>query len=144
MIAAHQDEERLMKQFIEAMYTGTIVRRGALYVYDHGPDEDPWEPFANVMKAGRFLDFEIYAKLRGLQPKQMAQLQRKSSERSRQMTASEDISDLLGKLQEMAGVYQDAKAALDYDRGDYVNGEELYRFYKEMAGKVNEMVRSLK
>ncbi|UUZ96045.1 hypothetical protein LJK87_17745 [Paenibacillus sp. P25] len=144
VLAAHQDEERLIAQFIEAMYTGTIMRRGALYVYDHGPDEDPWDAFANVMQAGRFLDFEIYTKLRALEPKRHAQLQRKSSERARQLIASEDISGLTAKLQEMAAAYQDAKAALDYDRGDYVNGEEMYRFYKDVAGKVSEMARSLK
>jgi hypothetical protein len=144
VLGAHLDEERLMKQYIEALYTGTIVRRGALYVYDHSPEEDPWEPLANVMQAGRFLDFQLYGKLRGLDPKQKAQLQRKSSERSRSLTASEDIAGLVQKLQEMSEVYSEAKAVLDYDRGDYADGEEMYRFYKEMAGKVSEMVRSLK
>ncbi|MEK8129924.1 tubulin-like doman-containing protein [Paenibacillus filicis] len=144
VLAAHQDEERLLKQYIEAIYTGTIGRRGALYVYDHGAEEDAWEPFANVMQAGRFVDFEMYGKLRALEPKQLAQLQRKTADRIRQLTASEDISGLVAKLQEMAGVYQDAKSALDYDRGDYADGEEMYRFYKELAIKVNEMVRSLR
>ncbi|GIP32006.1 tubulin-like doman-containing protein [Paenibacillus sp. J2TS4] len=144
VLSAHQDEEKFVQQFIEGMYTGTIIRKGALYVYDHDAEEDPWEPFVNLMQTGKFPEYEIYSKIRALDAKRLALLQRKSSKRSQQLTASEDIGSLLTKLEEMAGAYQDAKSALDYDRGEYVNGEDMYQFYKQVSGKVNDILRSLK
>ncbi|MCP3774329.1 tubulin-like doman-containing protein [Paenibacillus sp. MZ04-78.2] len=144
VLAAHQDEEKFIQQFIEAMYTGAIMKKGALYVYDHEAEEDPWEPFVNLMQAGKFPEYEIYRKIRALDAKRLGLLQRKSSKLSQQLTAQEDISGLLTKLQDMAGAYQDAKSALDYDRGEYVDGEDMYQFYKQIASKVSDILRSLK
>ncbi|AEI39492.1 tubulin-like doman-containing protein [Paenibacillus mucilaginosus] len=144
VLNAHQDEEKFISLFIESLYTGTITKRGALYVYDHDPEEDPWEPFVNLMQGSKFPDYEIYSKLRGLDPKRLSLLQRKASRRGGEVTASEDVTPLVDKLKGMSAAYLDAKAMLDYDRGEYVNGEELYQFYKQVAGRVNDMVRSLK
>ncbi|MDF2958439.1 MAG: hypothetical protein K0S39_174 [Paenibacillus sp.] len=144
LLNAHKDEEKLIANFIEAMYTATITKKGALYVYDHDPEEDPWEPFVNLMQVNKFAEFEIYTKLRGLDEKRQSILQRKASKRSQQLTASEDISGLVSLLRDMAGNYQQSKEALDYDRTELANGEAMYQFYKQISTKVNDMVRSLK
>ncbi|MFD7524317.1 tubulin-like doman-containing protein [Paenibacillus chitinolyticus] len=143
-LSAHQDEEKFVAQYIEAMYTSTIAKKGALYVYDHDADEDPWEPFVNLMQTNKFVEYEIYSKMRALDAKRLSLLQRKSSKRSQEMTASEDISGLVETLRGMAASYQEAKLALDYDRSEYAAGEDMYQFYKLVAGKVNDMVKSLK
>jgi len=143
-IRQRQDEDRAIRQFIEAMYTSTIRKRGALYVYDHDPEEDPWEPFVNVMQIGKFVEYEIYAKIRALPEKQRHQLERKIARRVQQMTSSEEIGELIAALSEMAASYQEARSTLDYDRAELANGEELYRFYKQISTQVSDMLRSLK
>ncbi|MFC3767453.1 tubulin-like doman-containing protein [Paenibacillus sp. GCM10012303] len=143
LLNSHQDEEKLLDRFIEAMYTKTIMKRGAQYVYDHDADEETWEPFVNLMKVNKFYEFVIFEQMRGLDAKRQALLQRKASKRSEQMTASDDISGLVAALKEMAAAYQESKSALDYDRGDYANGEEMYRFYKQVAAKVSDMLRTV-
>ena len=113
-------------------------------VYDKELEEDAWEPFVNLMKTTKFVDFEIYQAFKSLHPKQMDQLGRKSERRSNELISQENANELIGALEEMAASYQKEKEALDYDYKDFVNGEELYHFYKEIMIKVQEMLRQLK
>ncbi|TNJ56107.1 hypothetical protein FE784_39100 [Paenibacillus hemerocallicola] len=144
VLNAHQDEEKLLDRFIEAMYTRTIVKRGAQYVYDHDADEEAWDPFVNLIKVNKFYEYVIFEQVRGLDGKRQSLLQRKAARRSEQMTASDDISALVDNLKQMAEAYQEAKSSLDYDRNEFVNGEEMYRFYKQVAAKVNDMLKTIK
>ncbi|MFJ5713579.1 tubulin-like doman-containing protein [Neobacillus sp. NPDC093127] len=143
-IASQNEKEASLNQFIQAVYTKTIRKRGALYVYDKEVEEDAWEPFVNLMKTTKFVDFEIFQAFRALSPKQMDQLEKKSERRSNDLISQESAAELTAALEEMAAAYQKEKEALDYDYKDLVNGEELYSFYKEMMIKVNEMLRQLK
>ncbi|MFF2448948.1 tubulin-like doman-containing protein [Neobacillus sp. NPDC058068] len=143
-IASQNEKEASLNQFIQAVYTKTIRKRGALYVYDKEIEEDAWEPFVNLMKTTKFVDFEIYQAFKALGPKQMDQLEKKSERRSNDLINQETAAELTAALEEMAAAYQKEKEALDYDYKDLVNGEELYSFYKEMMIKVNEMLRQLK
>lgn len=143
VLNAHQDEEKLLATFIEAMYTKTIVKRGAQFVYDHEADEEAWEPFVNLMKVNKFYEYVVFERVRDLDAKRQAQLARKAAKRSEQMTASADISALVANLKEMAEAYREAKSSLDYDRNEYVNGEDMYRFYKQVAAKVSDMLKTI-
>jgi hypothetical protein len=143
-LVGQKDKEESLNTFIQAIYTKTIRKRGALYVYDKEIEEDAWEPFVNLMKTTKFVDYEIYQALNALSPKQMEQLQRKSDLRSNQLISQENATELISALEEMAATYQKEKENLDYDYKDYVNGEELYSFYKELMIKVQEMLRQLK
>ncbi|MBV7505688.1 tubulin-like doman-containing protein [Bacillus sp. sid0103] len=143
-IESQKDKEVSLNQFIQAVYTKTIRKRGALYVYDKEIEEDAWEPFVNLMKTTKFVDFEIYQAFKKLTSKQMAQLEKKSERRSNDLISEEQATELISALEEMAATYQKEKEALDYDYKDFVNGEELYSFYKEMMIKVQDMLRQLK
>ncbi|ETI69646.1 tubulin-like doman-containing protein [Neobacillus vireti] len=143
-IASQNEKEASLNQFIQAVYTKTIRKRGALYVYDKEVEEDAWEPFVNLMKTTKFVDFEIFQTFRALSPKQMDQLKKKSERRSNDLINQETAAELIAALEEMAAAYQKEKEALDYDYKDLVNGEELYSFYKEMMIKVQDMLRQLK
>jgi hypothetical protein len=143
-IESQKDKEVSLNQFIQAVYTKTIRKRGALYVYDKEIEEDAWEPFVNLMKTTKFIDFEIYQAFKSLNPKQMAQLEKKSEHRSNDLISQEQATELISALEEMAATYQREKEALDYDYKDFANGEELYSFYKEMMIKVQDMLRQLK
>jgi hypothetical protein len=144
LLNSHQDEEKLLEQFIEALYTKTIYKKGAQFVYDHDAEEDAWEPFVSLMKVNKFYEYVMFEAMRVLDSKRLALLQRKASKRGEQMTGAQDISELLGTLKEMAAAYQESKSALDYDRNEYANGEEMYRFYKQVATKVSDILKTLK
>ncbi|HWO54086.1 MAG TPA: tubulin-like doman-containing protein [Paenibacillus cookii] len=144
VINKNQDEEKWLDQFIEAMYTGTICKKGALYVYDRDPEEEAWEPFANLMKSVNYVEYEVYKHFRGLDERSRSTLLRKSSRRDQELTASEDISGLLVKLDDLFGVFLDARERLEYEKVELADGEERYQFYKQVASKLNDIRRRLK
>lgn len=144
VLSQFQGEEKLQDQFIEAFYTGTICKKGALYVYDRDAEEEAWEPFANLMKSQDFVEFEIFEQFRQLDEKNRSILMRKASRRSTEMTASEDITPLLSKLEELYEVFLDARDRLEYEKIELANGEEAYQFYKQMTSKLYAIRRKLK
>ncbi|WP_047151074.1 tubulin-like doman-containing protein [Aneurinibacillus tyrosinisolvens] len=144
VLASFEGEDELFEQFIEAMYTGSICKKGALYVYDKDADEDAWEPFVNLTKTNQFIEYAIFEQFRNLDAKRMNTLRKKSSRRNAELTASEDVNGLVATIEELAAAFQENKSALDYDRDEIVNGEEMYHFYKQVSGKVNAMVKTLK
>ncbi|MEH7094819.1 tubulin-like doman-containing protein [Neobacillus vireti] len=143
-LAGQKDKEESLNAFIQAMYTKTIRKRGALYVYDKEIEEDAWEPFVNLMRTTMFVDYEIYLAFQSLGSKHKDQLLRKSELRNNNLISQENATELIAALEEMAATYQKEKESLDYDYKDFVNGEELYGFYKEIMIKVQAMLRQLK
>ncbi|WP_409344072.1 tubulin-like doman-containing protein [Paenibacillus sp. MBLB4367] len=145
VLSGYQDEEKLLDQFIEAMYTGTIVKRGAVYVYDRSDEEDDWEPFVNLTKVNKYVEFTIFDHFRKLDAKRKAMIARKSERRNQDMVASEEkVAELVRKLDEMGVSMGEARSNLEFSRDELVNGEEVYGFYRKAAAKVNELSRNLK
>ncbi len=54
------------------------------------------------------------------------------------------MSLLVGKLDELYQTFIEAREQLEYERMELVNGEEVYRFYRETAAKLNELRKRLK
>lgn len=144
ILSQHQDEEKWQDQFIEALYTGTICKKGALYVYDRDEEEEAWEPFANLMKSRDYVEYEVYEHFRGLDEKHRGTLLRKSARRAAEMTATEDVAPLLAKLDELYGAFLEARERLEYEKIELANGEDTYQFYKQLTTKLNAIRRKLK
>lgn len=144
LLDAHQSEGRAMDQFIETLYTGTIAKKGALYVYDRDPEEEPWSPFANLMKSGSYVEFEVFESFGRLEERQRATLLRKSARRVTDLTAAEDTAPLVAKLEELYGAFLEAREQLEYERIELARGEEMYLFYREMASKLHDILRRLR
>ncbi|WP_195573735.1 tubulin-like doman-containing protein [Paenibacillus sp. 1001270B_150601_E10] len=144
VLSLHQDEEKVLDQFIEALYTGTITKKGALFVYDRDEEEEAWEPFANVMKSRDFVEYEVFQVFRGLDEKRRSTLMRKANRRDTEMTASEDVSALLDRLGEMYEVFLEARDRLEYEKIELEYGEDAYRFYKEVTSKLHAIRRKLR
>ncbi|UHA75107.1 tubulin-like doman-containing protein [Paenibacillus sp. 481] len=144
VLSLHQDEEKLQDQFIEALYTGTICKKGALFVYDRDPEEEAWEPFANLMKIRSYVEFEVYEQFRALDEKSRSTLMRKATRRAGELTASEDVTPLLEKLEELYSAFLEARDSLEYEKVELANGEEAYQFYKQLVTKLNAIRRKLK
>ncbi|RRJ63510.1 hypothetical protein EHV15_11675 [Paenibacillus oralis] len=144
VLEQHQDEEKWLEQFIEALYTGTITKKGALYVYDREPEEEAWEPFANLMKSQNYVEYDVFAHFRGLDEKSRGTLMRKASRRAAELTASENIEPLLQTLDELAARFLEGRDSLEYERAALANGDDMYQFYKQIAAKLNDIRRRLK
>ncbi|ANF95331.1 tubulin-like doman-containing protein [Paenibacillus bovis] len=144
MLGRFEGEEKLIDQFVQALYTDTITKKGALYVYDRDPEEEAWEPFANLMKTKNVVEFEVFEAFRKLDEKNRAVLMRKADRRDNELTASEDITPLLSKLDELYETYLEARDRLEYERVELVNGDEAYQFYKQMVTKLNDLRRKLR
>jgi hypothetical protein len=144
LLTQHQDEEKWFDHLIEALYTETITKKGALYVYDRDPEEETWEPFANLMKSQNYVEFEVFEHFRGLDEKSKSTLLRKAARRGTELTASEDISSLVTKLDELYEAFLNGRDQLEYEKIELSNGEEIYQFYKQMLSKLNDIRRKLK
>jgi hypothetical protein len=135
------DEEESIQKFIEIMYTRTITKKGALYVYDHDSEEDSWAPFINLTKVTSFIEFEIYQAYRQLDAKHKALIEAKAEKRNNEMSVSDDVDLLTSRLDAMSKAAMDAKSKLEYDRKEYVAGEAMYSFYKQVMEKTNSLVK---
>ncbi|QWU17105.1 Tubulin like [Paenibacillus sophorae] len=138
------DEEKWMDQFLEALYTDAIVKKGALFVYDKDEEEDAWEPFANLMKERSYVEYAVYRHFRSLDEKSRSVLLRKSARRAAEMTAAEDVAPLLDKLDSLYEAFLEARDSLEYERVEHADGDEMYAFYKGMTGKLGSIRRKLK
>lgn len=143
VVKEQQEEEGLLILYIEAMYTKTIVKKGAQFVYDHDEGEESWDPFVNLMKVNRFAEYAIFEHLRGLDSRKRTLLERKAARRSEKLAASEDLSPLIGALKEMADIHREARELLEHSRDDYANGEDMYRFYQQIGIKVGDNLKTL-
>ncbi|AJS60965.1 tubulin-like doman-containing protein [Paenibacillus sp. IHBB 10380] len=144
LLGLHQDEDKWLDQFIEALYTETITKKGALYVYDRDPEEEAWEPFANLMKSHNYVEYEVFEHFRKLDERSKSTLLRKASRRGSELTSSEDIAPLLTKLDTLYETFLDGRDRLEYEKIELANGEETYQFYKQMLAKLNDIRRKLK
>ena len=144
LLALHEDEDKWYDHFIEALYTDTIQKKGALFVYDRDPEEEAWSPFANLVKSGNYVEHEIFESFRKLDDRSRSVLLRKSARRVNDMTSSEDTAPLLEKLDTMFNTFLEARERLEYEKVELAGGEELYQFYKNMTTKLHDMRRKLK
>ena len=133
-----------MDQFIEILYTDSIIKKGALYVYDRDEEEDAWEPFANLMKERSYVEYAVYRHFRELDEKSRSVLLRKAARRATEMTAAEDVTPLLYKLEGLYVSFLEARDSLEYERVEHENGDEMYGFYKSMTSKLGSIRRKLK
>ncbi|CAH1215529.1 hypothetical protein PAECIP111892_04112 [Paenibacillus auburnensis] len=144
LLRQYLDEDKWLDQFIEALYTDTIVKKGALYVYDRDEEEEAWEPFANLMKERSYVEYAVYRHFRELDEKSRSVLLRKAARRSGEMTAAEDVTPLLYKLEGLYVSFLEARDSLEYERVEHANGDEMYGFYKSLTGKLGSIRRKLK
>jgi hypothetical protein len=143
-LKSFQDEEVNIQKFIEILYTNTITKKGIVYVYDHDVEEEGWEPFLNLTKVNKFIEFELYQSYRALSEKHKTLIDKKADRRSTQMATSVDTDALADRLEALSAAALDAKSMLEYNRSEFVNGEELYTFYKQILEKVNSLVKVIR
>lgn len=90
------------------------------------------------------VEYEVYKHFRQLDEKSRSTLLRKSSRRDQELTASEDITPLLTKLEELAERFLETRDRLEYEKVELADGEERYQFYRQVSSKLNDIRRRLK
>ncbi|HEY4430276.1 MAG TPA: hypothetical protein VGN87_04465, partial [Paenibacillus sp.] len=79
-----------------------------------------------------------------LDEKSRSVLLRKAARRASEMTAAEDVTPLLYKLEGLYVSFLEARDSLEYERVEYESGDEMYGFYKSMTSKLGSIRRKLK
>lgn len=96
------------------------------------------------MKERSYVEYAVYRHFRELDEKSRSLLLRKAARRAGEMTAAEDVTPLLYKLEGMYVSFLEARDALEYERVEHANGDEMYGFYKSLTGKLGSIRRKLK
>lgn len=140
---AMENKDKVLEQFIEVMYTDTIYKKGAQYVFDNEKEEDGCESLINLLRVKKYFEYEIFNRFTGLDEKKKALIMRRAEKKSDELSSSEDISGLLGKVNSLMEICSACKEELEFTKDELINGTEIYDFYKNMLAKLNELRKNI-
>ncbi|MBZ9635036.1 tubulin-like doman-containing protein [Clostridium sp. FP1] len=131
---------KLLDNFIQAMYTETICKKGIVYMYDKDADErTEIEPFVNLMKQKQYAEFSIYNKYCEIDEKHRNVIEAKSDKRLADLSIEEGTTTLYSRIKCMIENYSKAIEELDYRRYEIENGQDMYSFYVNTYDKLKEI-----
>ncbi|MDR1663593.1 MAG: tubulin-like doman-containing protein [Clostridiales bacterium] len=140
-LKAEKDRERsFADDFLRALMGEAIVKKGAQYIYNKELEEDPWEPLVNLIDHAEYPEFVMFGNFKALPNAKKEQLKRKSK-------ANEDAfpdGKLLENLIKLQETYAARKDKIDSDQWNHDNGEEMYKFYRNMLLKLNTHISAIK
>lgn len=142
-ISDAQEAEKNIENFVKAIYTKTVYKKGALYLYDKDEEEELYEPLLNVMDINKYAEYELYKRFTSLNGKFKEVMLRKSEKRVRALTQSEDISELMNRLDSILEVYGERREEIEDEVHDLVDGREIYDFYRDILGYTKELKKKL-
>lgn len=143
VISKAQEAEKNIENFVKAIYTKTIYKKGALYLYDKDMDEELYDPLLNVMDINKYAEFELYKRFNDLTGKFKEVILRKSEKRVRALTQSEDITELMERLENILEVYGERREQIEDEVHELINGREIYNFYKDILRYTKELKKKL-
>lgn len=143
VIESAKESEKQIEDFVKAIYTHTIYKKGALYLYDKDEDEELYDPLLNVMDVNKYTEFELYKRFTALKGKLKEVILRKSEKRVRRLTQSEDVSELMERLENILEVYGNEREEIEDEVHEVVNGREIYDFYKSILSYTKELKKKL-
>jgi len=132
--------QRFADDFLRTLTGEAIVKKGALYVYNKSVEEDPWEPFVNLLDHPDYPEFEMFRKYREL-PEGKKEILIKKARANEEVLSEEGLLEALEKWQ---GVFSVRKDSIDDDQWNYENGDEMYVFYRNGLLKLNGHVGALR
>ncbi|MDF2595474.1 MAG: hypothetical protein K0R69_1815, partial [Clostridia bacterium] len=68
---------------------------------------------------------------------------RKAERRIKPLTQSEDIGELLGRLDQILALYNERREQIEDEVHEVVEGMTIYNFYKDILGYTKELKRKL-
>ena len=143
-IIAVKDEkdraQRLADEFLRTLIGEAIIKKGAVYIYNKSAEEDPWQPFINLLDHSEYPEFAIFTGYKELPDAKKEILLKKA----RANEADYPDGKLVEVLQKWQATFTARKDTLDNDRWNYENGDEMYAFYKSGLVRLNGYVEALR
>ena len=143
VIATVEEEEKNIENFVKAIYTKTVYKKGALYLYDKDMEEELYDPLLNVMDIHKYAEYELYKRFTAELGKFKEVMLRKSEKRVKVLTQSEDISELLERLDMILESYGDRREEIEDEVHELVEGREIYDFYRDVLSYTKELKKKL-
>ena len=95
------------------------------------------------MDINKYAEYELYKRFTNLQGKFKEVMLRKSEKRVRALTQSDDITELLERLDFILEVYGERREEIEDEVHEVINGREIYDFYKDILGYTKELKKKL-
>ncbi len=138
-----KEEEENIESFVKALYTKTLYKKGALYLYDKDEEEELYDPLLNVMDINKYAEYELYKRYTQLTGKLKEVMKRKSERRVKALTQSEDISELMERLDGILSIYGERREEIEDEVHEVVDGRAIYDFYRDILGYTKELKKKL-
>jgi len=134
LLVENDREKNQIDQFLKTLVYEAIVKRGAYYIYEKQLEEDPWQPFVNLIDNADYPEYEMFQTYKSLSEAQQQILQKKTKPE----TWSEE--KLIINLKKWQGRIAVRKNHLDQDMYKLPNGAKMYVFYRNMLLRLNAQV----
>ena len=142
-IALAETEEKNIEQFVKAICSKTIIKKGALFIYDKDDEEELWTPLLNVMEINKYAEYELFNRFTLMTGRQKEVMLRKSERRVKLLTQNEDISALIESLDQIIQSYHERREEIEDEVHEVTKGMEIYNFYKDVLRYTKELKRKL-
>jgi len=138
-ISKNEEEKDHTDDFLKILVCEAIVKRGAHYLYEKELEEDPWQPFVNLIDESDYPEYAMYKHYKSLSYKHLEILKKKA--KSHEETWP--IDKLILNLKKWQGTIAVRKNKLDTEMWKIKNGESVYNFYKSTLLRLNAQVTAL-
>lgn len=142
-IALAQEGEKNIENFVKAIYSKTIIKKGALYIYDKDEEEDLWEPLLNVMDINKYPEYQLFKRFTKMSGREKEVMLRKAERRVKTLTQSEDITELLTRIEAILITYNQRREEIEDEVHEVIDAREIYDFYKDIIGYTKELKKKL-
>ena len=143
IIVVAEEEAKAVENFVKAIYTKTVYKKGALYIYDKDAEEELWAPLLNVMDVNKYPEYELFKRFTKLEGKQKEVILRKTERRVKALTQSEDISDLMESLEQILEAYGERREEIEDEVHEVIDGREIFDFYRDILSYTKELKKKL-
>lgn len=130
--------------FLRALYTETIVKKGLLYVYNAGEDSKVnIEPFINTLKQKEYQHEAIFRKYIDLDEKERTIVDKTSDKRLEQLSMEDGAETLLLNVNTLLDNIKSLVEELDTRKYQLINGDELFAFYNDILLRLQNVRKQL-
>ncbi|MBC2580431.1 tubulin-like doman-containing protein [Clostridium sp. DJ247] len=130
--------------FLRALYTDTIVKKGVFYVYNDGEDSKVnIEPFVNALKQKEYHHEAIFRKYVALDERERMIVDKTSDKKLEQLSMEDGVTTLISNINTLLDNVKGLVEELDTRRYQLINGDELFAFYSDILLRVQEVRKQL-
>ncbi|MFL0197575.1 tubulin-like doman-containing protein [Clostridium sp. WILCCON 0269] len=130
--------------FLRALYTDTIVKKGVFYVYNGGDGSKvSIEPFINTLKQKEYQHEAIFKKYVSLDERDRVIIDVTADKRLQTLSMEEDTKTLILNIDTLLQTVKECIQELDIRKYQLVDGDELFSFYSDILLRLQEVRKQL-